>query len=255
MKLCFSDKFIKSCSFLELCNTVQSYEFDGVEIFDAVREKAVHQDSIFHSSVTVDAKRKLVNRHIEISAINFPEEICENTDADKIVKYVNYAIVASVKSVILKFAELPNEIKLAEILRPALSVAENNGIYLLIETAGPFANTSKVIEVINYFGSANLNACWNVRETFFTAGETADFTIQTLGAYICYVRLGDRKAGEDVLIGEGELPVGEFVNALRSLNYDGYVSVMDSGEITSADIILTHFRSYMVSKADETVAH
>ena len=148
MKLCFSDKFIKTCSFLELCNTVQSYEYNGVEIFDASSEKAVHQDSIFHSSVTVDAKRKLVNRHIEISAINFPEEICENTDAEKIVKYVNYATMASVKSVILKFAQLPNETTLAEILKPALSVAENNGIFLLIETSGPFANTSKVIEAI-----------------------------------------------------------------------------------------------------------
>ena len=123
----------------------------------------------------------------------------------------------------------------------------------MLETYGPLANTSKAIEVINLFGTANVNVCWNIRETFFNASETADFTIQTLGAYIGYVRIGDKKDGKDTLIGEGELPVSEFVNALRSLNYDGYVSVMESGDI-SADIILTHFKSYMVAKADDGVS-
>ena len=136
---------------------------------------------------------------------------------------------------------------LKNLLTPVLDCAEQNGVSILIETYGPLVNTEKVLDVINLFGSAFLKVCWNIRETFFSAGESADKTIQTLGAYIEYVRLGDKKDGKNFLIGDGELPVKDFINALRSLNYDGYVSVMQSDDITSSDILLTHFKSYLTS--------
>ena len=253
MKLSFSDRFVNASSFVDLCNFAQNYGYDGVEIFDVAKEKSNHHDSIFRSSVTADAKRKLVNRHIEISVINFPEEVDENTDSAKIAEQVEYAALASVASVVVRIKDISAMEKIKEILTPALMLAEKNGVSILIETCGPLANTKKVIEVINMFGTAALKVCWNIRETFFTASESADKTIQTLGAYIAYVRIGDKKNGVNVLIGDGELPVKDFMNALRSLNYDGFVSVMDSGEITSADIILTHFKSFLCSKTEETV--
>ncbi len=255
MKFSFSDKFLKTKSFIELCNTVQYYAFDGVEISDVDAEISVHTDSIFRPSVTADAKRKLVNRHISIPAIAFPEIVDKNTDSTKIVKYVEYAALASVNGVVIKFEDLPAEDELKKVLTPAIAVAENSGVNILIETCGILSNTEKVLDVINIFGTACLKVCWNIRETFFSANESADKTIQTLGAYIGYVRIGDKKDGKDVLIGDGDLPVKDFMNALRSLNYDGFVSVMDSGEITSADIVLTHFKSYLTLKTAEKVVN
>ncbi len=250
MKISFTDKYVKASSFIELCNFVQSYGFDGIEISDVDAEKQSHLDSIFRSSVTADAKRKLVNRHIAIPVISYPEEIDANTDSANIVKYLEYAALASVSGVIIKLKELLNDKALKSILLPAIEFAENNGVSILLETYGPLVKTEKVLDVINLFGTVSLKVCWNIRETYFTANETADKTIQTLGAYIEYVRLGDKKDGADTLIGDGTLPVKDFMNALRSLNYDGYVSVMESGEISS-DITLTHFKSYLTTKTEE----
>ena len=254
MKFSFADKFVKTRSFIELCNVAQNYGFDGIEISNVEEEISNHTDSIFRPSFTGDSKRKLVNRHISIPVISYPERISENTNCANIVKYIEYAALASISGVVIKFDTLPLEDKLKEILSPAIVVAESNGISILIETCGPLVKTEKILEVINLFGTAVLKVCWNIRETFFTAGESADNTIQTLGAYIGHVRLGDKKDGENVLIGDGELPVKDFTNALRSLNYDGYVSVMDSGKISSADIILTHFKSYLTTNTVESSA-
>ncbi|MBE7087831.1 MAG: AMP-dependent synthetase, partial [Clostridiales bacterium] len=251
MKFCFSDKFIDTTSFIELCNVVQSYGFDGVEIDNVEREIECHNDSIFRSSVTADAKRKLVNRHIAIPVINCPESITENTDGKVLEKQIEYAAMSSVKGVVIKAEIMPSMDKLKKILIPAIKTAENNGVSLLIETSGPFVDTEKVLEIINFFGTANLKVCWNIRETYFTAGETADKTIQTLGANIGYVRIGDKKDGKNVIIGDGELPVKDFTNALRSLNYDGYVSVMESDDVSSVDILLTHFKSYLSAKSSK----
>ena len=62
------------------------------------------------------------------------------------------------------------------------------------------------------------------------------------------MRIGDRKGGKDVLLGDGELPVAEFMNALRSLNYEGYLAADWNEEITDPDIVLTHFVSYISGK-------
>ena len=253
MKFSFPDKFVNTSNFIELCNVAQSYGFDGIEIFDVSKEKAQHADSIFRSSVTADAKRKLVNRHIAISAITYPESITDKTDSKSVCKYVEYAVLASVENVIVKFDTMLDDCVMKEVLLPAIKMAEENGVSILIETVGPLANTEKVLDVINFFGTAALKVCWNIRETFFSAGESADKTIQTLGAYIGFVRIGDKKDGKAVIIGDGELPVKDFANALRSLNYDGFISVMESDDISSADIILTHFKSCMTSKSNEEV--
>ena len=253
MKLAFSDKHIPSSSFIELCNTAFDYGFDGFEISDAEVEKSSHSDSIFRSNCTVDAKRKLVNRHITITVLGCPERISYTADGAVIAKYVEYASIASVNSVVLRADVIPDDATLKQILTPAVTLAENLGVSILLETTGPLSKTEKVLEVINLFSSACLKVCWNIRETYFTAGESADTTIQMLGAYIGYVRLGDRLNDKNVLIGDGELPVKDFMNALRSLNYDGYVCASDAGEITSPDIILTHFNSYLKKTTDNGV--
>ena len=252
MKLSFPDKFINSHSFIDLCNTVKNYGYNGVEICDAMNSISVHADSIFRSSVTVDAKRKLVNRHIEIPAISYPYKISKTTDSNDVIKQVELCSLASIQNLIVEFDDFDKVSDLNDVMLPIISCAETNNVTVLIETVGPFVNTEKVLDFINFFGTANLGVCWNIRETFFISKETADTTIQTLGAYIGYVRLGDKLDDKNVIVGDGELPVKDFINALNSLNYDGYVSVMPSDDVSDADILLTHFKSYLNTESRST---
>ncbi len=251
MKLSFSTRNVTAKSFLELCNKTARYGFSGFEIYDAIAEKSAHEDSILRSDCTASSRRKLVNRHIGISALTFPEVISAQTDPAHLIRYIELAARANVENVILQFGVLPAQEALSAVLTPAVRRAEALGIMLLLETMGELSHTASVLDVINRFGSAALGVCWNIRESSFTAGETADSTIQTLGSYIGYVRIGDRMGDTNVLLGEGELPVREFMNALKSLNYDGYICVDWNDEIASEDIVLTHFENFM-NRADST---
>ena len=124
MKLAFSDKHISCNSFLELCNLTRDYGFDGFEISDAEVEKSSHTDSIFKPNCTADAKRKLINRHIAITALGCPERISDNADGEKIAKYVEYASTVLAKGVVLRFDSIPLEEKLKEILRIEIITAD-----------------------------------------------------------------------------------------------------------------------------------
>ncbi len=246
MKLTFSTKNVNRASFLDLCRYAYDYGFSGFEIYDAIKERKQHYDSVLRSDRVADAKRKLRNRSLSVSALVYPHPVeSSDTTGDEILKYINMADHAGVERVIVRIAEKAENSVLSEKLSAAIARAEETGIELLLETSGYLANTENVIDVINFFSSAAIGASWNIRETYFGAGESAETTIKNLGAYIKYVRLGDMKDGKTVLIGEGELPTQEFINALTSLNFDGFVSVAWNEEINDADIVLTHFANYI----------
>ena len=248
MKLTFSTKNVNRQSFLDLCQYAYDYGFSGFEIYDAINERKQHYDSVLRSDRVADAKRKLLNRSLSVSALIYPYAIdSAEATGDEILKYVTMADQAGIERVIVRIDNRTENSVLAEKLSAAIKRAESADIEILLATSGYLANTENVIEIINFFSSAAVGASWNVRETYFGAGETAETTIKNLGAYIKYVRLGDMKDGKRVLIGEGDLPVTEFINALTSLNFDGFVSVAWNDEISDADIVLTHFANYIAN--------
>ena len=246
MKLTFSTKNVSRNSFLALCQYAYDYGYAGFEIFDAMQERKKHGDSILRSDKSSDAKRKLHNRGLNISALTLPYAAeDERTTAKELVQYVDMAHGAGAERIILRLDGAPDYELLREKLEPAIQKAEKADVEILFETSGYLADTQRAIELMNFFSSVCLGVSWNIRETFFCAGETAEETIKNLGAYIRFVRLGDKLGRTNVLLGEGELPVEEFIDALKSLNYDSYVSVDWNDEISDADIVLTHFANLM----------
>ena len=246
MKIVFSTKNVNRASFLDTCRYAFDYGFQGFEIYDAVKERSIHHDSILRRDRIADAKRKLVNRNLAVSALRMPESIeNENTTSDLVAKYVDMAAASGIPNVIIHIDENVSFDLLSEKLSSAVKKAENNDVNILFETVGFLANTENVIGIINHFSSAAIGAAWNVRGTYFDAGETSEATIKTLGAYIKYVRLGDMKDGKTVLIGEGELDVAKLIGSLSSLNYEGYICAAWNEEVGDADIVLTHFANYI----------
>ena len=245
MKLTFSTENVKRGSFLETCRFAYDYGFSGFEVYDAVEERRQHGDSILRSGSQSDAKRKLRNRDLQISALTCPTPVDgEGVQPGSLRRYVEFAQGCGAEYVIFRMAgEIDMEL-LHQRLQPAIELAERSDVEILFETTGVLADTNQMTRLIRKFASCAIGAAWNVRETYFAAGESADTTIQQLGAYIRYVRMGDRKDGVNVLIGEGELPVESFIRALNSLNYEGWLAAGWNDEISDADIVLTHFVSF-----------
>ncbi|MBQ9415188.1 MAG: TIM barrel protein, partial [Clostridia bacterium] len=256
MKLCFSTKHIELPSFLQLCRFAYDYGYAGFELYDPYKLRRQHTDSILLPGHRSDAARKLRNRGLSIPALGCSTPL-EAASANELAKYVDMAFAAGIHRVIFfaKQEMAPEDVK--ALLGEAIARAEETNVELLIETSGPYADTARLLALFGCVASGCMGASWNVRETYFTAGESAETTIKTLGAYVRYVRFGDRLDGQDVLIGEGTLPVGLFLDALRSLHYEGYVCADWNDEVHDPDIVLTHFESMMrgfVSDADAVKA-
>ena len=256
MKIVFSTKNVSRATFLDTCRYAFDYGFEGFEIYDAIKERNSHHDSILRRERIADAKRKLVNRNLSVSALRMPDPVeSEKTTAELIEKYVSLAAASGIENVIVRSLEKTSFDVLDEKMSAAIKRAQASDVSILFETAGYLARTENIIGIINHFASAAIGVSWNVRRTFFDAGETAETTIKNLGAYIKYVRLGDMKDGKTVLIGEGDLDVEKLLNALSSLNYEGFICAAWNEEISDADIVLTHFTNYISSLGREKKAY
>ena len=252
MKIAFSTKNVTRPSFLDTCRYAFDYGFEGFEIHDAIKERSGHHDSILRRDRIADAHRKLVNRNLSVCALRMPYPVeSEETTAELVEKYVNMAAVSGIENIIVRAESKTDFAVLDEKMSAAIKRAEETDVNILFETVGYLAKTENVIDIINHFACAAIGASWNVRSTYFGAGENAETTIKNLGAYIKYVRLGDMKDGKTVLIGEGDLDVKKLLNSLSSLNYEGFICVAWNEEISDADIVLTHFTNYISSLSRE----
>ncbi|MCR5732129.1 MAG: AMP-binding protein [Sphaerochaetaceae bacterium] len=246
MKIAFSTRYVDLPSFSSLCRFASEYGMDGFEIYDAAEERNKHSDSVLRAESISEGRIAQRNHSVEVSAITFPLPVNHaEVSAVSLVQYIDMAALSSVENVIVSIDDQVDATELLKKFEQAIEIAEKKNIDILFETSGPLSKTSELLDIINVFASPAIGAAWNVRESYFFAGESAETTIKTLGAYIRYVRIGDRLDDTNVLIGEGKLPVEDFLKALRSLNYEGFFAVDWNDEVQDADIVLTHFGTFI----------
>ena len=254
MKLSFSTEFIKRPSFFSLCQMAEEYNYSGFEIFDINSEIKNHNDSIFRSIKAQESKRKLFNRGLKITALTYPYSLdSEKATSDEIDSYVKTAGSIGCEFVICSIKNSIDTEVIIKKFEKAVVSAKKNDVEILIETIGPLADSQKMVKLLNELSGTVFGAVWNVASTVFESGETPEDTIKNLGAYIRFVRLGDRnKDGESVILGEGTLNVKEVITALDSLDFDSYISVTENDQISDPDILLTHFREYLINCVKNT---
>ena len=115
-------------------------------------------------------------------------------------------------------------------LRLCMPFAEEKGVTLLVETNGVYADTARLRNLLDGLASDNVAALWDVHHPCRFADEKPGDTVKNLGAYIKYVHIKDSVKTKDGgieyrLLGEGDLPIDDMMAALRSINYEGYVSL------------------------------
>ena len=116
-------------------------------------------------------------------------------------------------------------------LTPWVEEAERTGVVLLIKTAGTFADTGKL-----RMSSTTLPATiWPPAGACLTPGlspgrrrKRPSPTWEPMSAMSASATVRRRRGAPYIsheLMGEGKLPMQDVMNALRSVNYDGFVSL------------------------------
>ena len=253
MKLSYTIRGWKDRDWSQLCSAAADTRLQGLEI-DSVHNPIMQKKmSPINPELAVAAHRRLTEQGLAVPCIGTSRDFTGEDAAGEIAEAIRAAGDLLVPYVAMVTA-CSDADKVIAALTPWVAAAEETGVVLLIKTAGAFADTGKLRDVLNHFASDHLAAAWSVFDTWFMAGETAEQTITNLGAYVRHVRLSDgTPAGDGTiaheLLGEGKLPMQDVMNALRSVNYDGFVSLHWEPEwiegLEDLEMILTHYGVYM----------
>ncbi|MBR7130459.1 MAG: AMP-binding protein [Lentisphaeria bacterium] len=248
MKLSFSTNRWKNYSFDQFVDIADEYRFQGIEIHDI---RAAFE--ISEPGKITAAYRRLMEKRLAVSCVDLTADIV--ADGEAALNELTVALDAAkrlhspcvrVKTVI-ENDKTDDAVK--DFLSAALPAAEKNSVTLLVETVGPFADTARLRALFETFVSDNLAALWDLHYPFRVKGEAPEETIRNLGAYVRHVHMKDSESADKLmLVGEGSLPIESIMNALKSVNYDGFISIEwdpEWDEVSDIDIIFPHFISYM----------
>jgi len=267
MKLSFSIKGWEKYSWADYIRAAKENDLHGIELRNIHDTPLTARGGPFHPHMAAATLRELYEAGLSLPCI---DAVCDIADADRFEENVK-EIAACVETA--RSFKIPNvrvhatsggEVTdtLIACLREADRLAEEADVTVLIETVGIFADTSRLRDVLNGFASDHLAVLWDFQHPYRVCGESADQTIQNLGAYVRHVHIKDSEVVDGkvvpALFGEGSLPVGDMMRALRSVNYDGFLSLeWDPAwmpELDDLDVILPHFVNGMFRYKDTSHA-
>ncbi|MBO4962410.1 MAG: AMP-binding protein [Clostridia bacterium] len=263
MKLSFSTRGWHYSTFNEFCDIAKETKFDGIELHNVYNKLFTDKNGAFQDYTISQTLRTLYEKQLQIPCIDTLCNLADKSSYEKIkeevLKCLELASSLHIPNIRLKAYGQQEQIDVVyEHIAEFLPLAEQKKVTLLLETSGLFANTSVLREMLTRFASDYLGAMWNISLAYYYGGETIEQVIKNLGAYVKHVQINDAtKNGEEIsfcLMGEGELPVKEVMLALRSVNYDGFISLVWDptwcAELDDMEIIFSQFVGYMKQFAD-----
>lgn len=273
MKIAFSTLACPNSSWDEIISMATDIGFDGVEIRGLGNDIfAVHAQPFTENELPATIG-KLRSLHLEIPC--FSTHCCLR-DADKrkeniaeIVEYIELAAKVGTPyiRILADLAAAPNgEVDDALVLsqlRELAPIAESRGVTLLVETNGVYTDTARLRSLLEHTASDNVAALWDFHHPYRFGGESPEQTVTNLGAFIKYVHIKDSVMDDGKLtyrlMGEGDLPVDGMMLALRSINYEGFISLewvkRWAGSLEDAGIVIPHYANYMSRYTERVMVH
>ena len=250
MRLSFSTRGWQRLGWEELLETAADAGLEGVELYDLARRHDLCQrGGPFDRYNVLATARQLRDRGLKIPCLDTNCELTEE-EAPALLRPL-LEIARDMQIPYISAVALRDEEEAVRAnLRALLAEAERAGVTVLIKTTGIYADTGRLRALMDGFASDSLAALWDIHHPFRDHGEDADDTIKNLGAYVRHVHLRDSgDEGRYDVIGEGTLPIADMVQALASIDYDGFVSLEFKPEwlegMDDPDIILPHYVNYM----------
>ena len=263
MKLAFSTLGCPDFSWTDIYAMAKDFGFSGIEMRGLADETFSIHAKLFEENQLPKTIEHLQKKHLEICclssgcALRFSEKR-EETIAE-LRTYIDLA--GKLKTPFIRVlgdltaapVDEVDDCTVLSALQELIPYAEEKNVTLLVETNGVYANTARLRELLNQIESDNIGALWDLHHPYRYAGESPSQTVQNLGAYIKYTHAKDSmiENGKTVykIMGEGDLPMDEMMQALRSINYEGYVSLewlkKYAPDLSDPGIVFPHFANYM----------
>ena len=251
MNLSFSTRGWPNLSWEDMMQTALDMGFGGIEVYNLPKfDPMLDRSGPFHKYQAAATVRELKGKGLSIPCFDTSCDLSSDNEAMPFLTTVMEVAKNTRVPYVAAVALTENEPAVKALLAELLPAARENGVTLLLKTSGIYADTARLRRLLDEFACDELAVLWDVHHPFRDFGESGDTTIKNLGDYVRHVHLRDSDdSGEYNLIGEGTAPIGEFMQALSSVNYNGFLSLEWKPEwiedLQDPEVIFPYFVNYM----------
>ncbi len=239
MKLCFSTLGCPEWSWSEIVSTAGDLGYDGIEIRGVDRDIYAPDVPQFRGDEAVRTRKTLADKKLAIPCLTSDSVLHLAAYRDRAIKeltaYINLARELGVPYIrVLGDDPQPwpgapvDEGLVAETAKALAPVASANGVTLLIETNGWFADTARLKKLLERIDHPGVAALWDVHHPYRYTGESAKQTWDNIGPWICHTHFKDSTLTDRVryaMMGYGDLPLEMFISTLEKGGYQGFYSL------------------------------
>lgn len=263
MKLCFSTLGCPSWSFDEVFAGCKDLGFDGVEIRGVKNVIMAPALPEFSPTNAPAVKKRLQDAGLQIPIFTSGAVLSDQSTLPSAMKEaMEYVMLASrMGAPYIRVLGEANPAPTAEVDEPALlraiaylcDFALPYHVTVLIETNGRYACSENMLYLLETISRENLGVLWDIHHPYRFFGEKPAYTARLLGNYVRHVHVKDSvSSGGAVayrILGEGDLPIAEFVTALQDTGYDGFLSLewvkRWSANLAEPSVVFPQYKSYM----------
>lgn len=131
--------------------------------------------------------------------------------------------------------------------------AADRNVTILLETNGWYADSERLANLFLEVESPGLGILWDVHHPYRFFGEEPRQTMSRIGKWIRYIHIKDsiieNGSVRYKMLGEGTLPIKDFIAALNDIGYDGWYTLewVRRWDMTLEEpaIAFAHFIGYM----------
>ena len=271
MKFAFSTVGCPDYQWSDVYSMAKDLGYDGIEVRGLGREFSTFNMQPFSEGEVGLTVKKLAELRLSIPCLSsgcvlkFADKREENLAQLKDYIHLAQKLNCPYVRVMGDYGAAPDgdvdDEVVASQLRELIPLAEECGVTLLLETNGAYADTARLRDLLTDLASDNVAALWDMHHPYRFMHESPEQTLQNLGTYIKHVHIKDSVIRDGRLVyrlmGDGDLPIADMMMALRSINYEGYVSLERvrywNRDMYDAGVVFPQYIHYMEAFMDKPV--
>ncbi len=260
MKYGFSTVGCPEWSWDDITTAASDLGFDGIELRGVGKEIYLPKINIFSNENISRLKSTLQRLGLSIPCLASGAFLFDSSLADaaknEVMDYIKLAVCLNTPFIRVLGDRDPapghvDEEAVEKSLKELLPLAESEGITLLIETNGVYADSLKLKQLCERINHPSLGVLWDIHHPYRYFDESVEHTYKNLSKYIKHVHVKDSVMSDDKtiykMIGYGDVPVAEALELLKSNGYDGF-AVLEwvkrwNMNLEEPGIVLPHFLS------------
>jgi sugar phosphate isomerase/epimerase len=237
MKLAFSTLSCPAWNLEQILTAARENGYDGVEWRGYLEEIELPKASIFAGAARRQTRQRFEDAGLEFACLSSsvrlsdPAPEAQQRERASFAAYAELAADLDCRMVRVFGGNLPSGVtraaalpSMADFLRQLGDIAAAHHVTLVLETHDAFSTGAQVAELLRQADHPAVGALWDLHHPY-REGEDPEATMQLLAPYLRHTHVKDSREGRYTLMGEGDVPLAEMIELLRSNGYDGWISV------------------------------